>query len=170
VEIYGSRYSEIGAELSTLPKLREMLLHVTFPEDIDESRMDVVTSVAQFLRTCPPGHQLKEMHLGFEIVLDLTNVDEAPQAMERVLKSGNWAALDSVLVSMTNSVTHFFQVEVHVSFWLSLEFTTPPDPFGRKEVMAENNEYLGDWGQKYLPRISATESPNLNLKISTQVS
>ena len=45
MEIYGNRYSEIGPELSALPNLFEMLLYVTFLYDIDESRMDVVTSV-----------------------------------------------------------------------------------------------------------------------------
>jgi hypothetical protein len=108
------------------------------------------------------------MGLTFEISLDLTNVDEAPQAMEAVLNYGNWAPLDSVLMNMTNSITHVFEVEVHIIFWLSLEFDTPLDPVVLQEVVAENREYLCDWGQKYLPRTSASDSPNLDLKISTQ--
>jgi hypothetical protein len=170
LEANDSKYSEIGVELSTLPNLRDMHIYVTFPEDVDESHtdMDVVTSFTQFLRTCAPGHQLKHMGLTFEISLDLTNVDEAPQSMESVLKSGNWAALDSVLINMTNSITHVFEVEVHISFWLSLSFDTPLDSGVLQEVIAENREYLCDWGQKYLPQISASDSPNLDLKITTQ--
>jgi hypothetical protein len=171
LEAYGSKYAEIGVELSTLPNLREMRIYVTFPGDIDESHtggMDVVTSVAHFLRTCPVGHQLKHMGLTFEISFYLTNVNGASQAMEDVLNYGNWAALDSVLLSMTNSIAHVLDVEVHISFWLSLEFDTPFCSVAIQGIIAENKEYLCDWGQKYLPRISAGDSPHLDLKISTQ--
>jgi len=170
LEAYGSKYTEIDVELSTLPNLPEMRIYVTFLGDIDESHtgVDVITSVAHFLHTCPAGHQLKHMGLTFEISFYLTNVDEASQAMEDVLNQGNWAALDSVLLSMTSSITHVLKVEAHTSFWLSLEFDTTLDPFSLQGVIAENKEYLCDWGQKYLPRISASDSPNLDLKISTQ--
>lgn len=132
--------------------------------------MDVVTSVAHFLPTCPAGHQLKHMGLTFEILFYLTNMDGASEAMEGVLNCGNWAALNSVLLSMTNSIAHVLEVEIHISFWLSLEFNTPFlfDPVAIKEIIVENKEYLCAWGKKYLPRISASDSPNLDLKISTQ--
>jgi hypothetical protein len=144
-----------------------MLLYVMFPRDIDKSRMDVVTSLAHFLRTCPPRHQLKDMHLSFEIVLILTNANEVPQAMEPVFKSGNWAVLYSVLVAMTKSVTHVFKVDVHIAFWLSIELDEPSEPVVQ-EIKAEHRKFLCGWGQKYLPEISASDSPNLDLKISTQ--
>ena len=150
-----------------LPNLREMLLYVTFPYDIDQSRMDVVTSVAHFLSTCPPRHQLKDMRLIFESVLILTSADEVPQAIERVLKSGNWTALDSVLVSMTNSVTHVFKVGIHISIWHSIEPDESLEPVVRG-INAEYGNFLRGWGQKYLPRISASDSPNLDLTISSQ--
>lgn len=167
MEIDGNRYSEIGVKLSALPNLSEMHLYVMFPHDIDESRMDVVTSLAHFLRTCPARHQLKDMHLSFEIVLILTNADAVPQAMERIFKSGNWAVLDSVLVAMTKSITDVFKVDIHIAFWLSIELDEPLDPVVQ-EIKAEHRKSLCGWGQKYLPRISASDSPNLELKISTQ--
>ena len=86
------------------------------------------------------------MGLTFEISLYLRNVDEAPQAMEGVLNHGNWAALDSVLMSMTNSITHVFKVEVHISFRLTLGFDTPLD-LVLPEIILKNKEYLCDWGQ-----------------------
>lgn len=163
---YGSRYSETGAELSMLPSLLEVTLYITFPRDIDESCMDVVSSLAHFLRIRRPAeHQITELNLAFEMQSVLRNRDEGPQMVERLLKSGNWAALDSLLVSMATSVTHKFNAHLDIFHWINFEFHPTVD---FNEIVEENLGYLSDWGPKYLPRISSCDTPNLELGISCQ--
>ena len=159
----------MGVDLSMLPNLRKILIVVTFPEhdvDLYQTGMDVVTDLVDFLHTLPTNHQLKHLGLNFDISLTLTNLDEAPRAKEVVLSHGNWAALDSVLMSKINSITHVFGVNVYVGFWLYVESESraPLDPIALQE--AKNKDHLYDWGQKYLPRISASNSPNLDLEIA----
>ncbi|KIM38546.1 hypothetical protein M413DRAFT_243230 [Hebeloma cylindrosporum] len=162
---YGSRYSEIGVELSMLPNLRELAINVTFPREIDESGMDVITSLAHFLRICRPAeHQITSIYLSLKLESVLMNRDEAPQAIEGVLKSGSWAVLDSFLVSMTNAVMHNFTVGIFQ--WLILEFDPLVNLNEIELIEAENVGYLSDWGTKYLPRICACDSANLDLMIS----
>lgn len=54
---FSSKFSHIGVELTMLPSLREMQLHIPFPL---ESDMDAITSLGHFLRT-GPRTQMKDL-------------------------------------------------------------------------------------------------------------
>jgi len=157
----------MDVDLSTLPNLRKMQLHVPFPLCVDEypvtSDECPVTSLVDLLRTCPTGHQIKHLGLTFDISLWITDMDEGFQILEDVDELWNWAALDSVLVNMTNSITHVLKVEISFSCFIFWAFNRRVSDSFSKETIRTGNDYIQDWRRKCFPRTTASDSPNLDL-------
>ena len=157
----------MDVDLSTLPNLREMHLHIPFPVCVDEypvtSDKCPVTSLADLLRTCPTGHQIKHLGLTFDISFWITDMDEGFQILEDVDELWNWAALDSALVNMTNSITHVFKVEISFSCFIVWALDRRVSDSFAKKTIRKGNNYTQDWRRKCLPRITASDSPNLGL-------
>ncbi|KIM43809.1 hypothetical protein M413DRAFT_434783 [Hebeloma cylindrosporum] len=153
-------YLEIGVDFARIPNLRELTFRAV---SVDETEIDVITALVQFLATVPTEHKLNWI----DIFYDCSIYDASggqPEDIERALRAGDWAAFDATIVRIANTAKHPLKLTMTTEYSIDLD-----ENLTRAEVeksRAKIEDMLENWGVKYSPR--ATGSPNLVMETFAQ--
>ena len=77
------------------------------------------------------------------------------------LRTGNWAALDSMIVSIASAAEHLLELCIMVKYFIELDHR-----INIEEVRANDEGTLEGWGVTYLPCTS--ESPKVVMEVITE--
>jgi hypothetical protein len=123
----------------------------------------MITGLAEFLATFPTEHKLKRIDIFFDCYMDLRNFEMSQWTPEiKVhLRTGNWAAFDSMIVRIASAAEHLLELCIMMKYFIQLDQGIPVE-----EARANDKGTLEDWGVTYLPCTS--ESPKVVMEVITQ--
>ena len=128
-----------------------------------QAAANMITGLAKFLATFPTEHKLKRIDILFDCQMDLRGPDMSiwPTNIRDHLRTGNWAALDSMIVRIASAAEHLLELCIMMEYFIELDQDTYTE-YSR----ANDKAALEDWGVTYLPCTSG--SPKVVMEVITQ--
>ena len=146
-----------------MPNLHELKFQVVCHElswdQLPEAATNMITGLAEFLATFPTEHKLQRIDIFFNCEIDLTKFEKSqrPRSVKAHLRTGNWAALDSMIVRIANAAEHLLELHIKMGYFIGFDQNTD------FEEAQHPGPVMKDWGVTYLPCLS--KSPKVVMAV-----